>query len=61
MPSFGLRAGINAGDEVITTPFTFIATAEVIAILNAVPVFADIDIKSHRVTLQATATEDRHL
>lgn len=56
-----LRAlGIEAGDEIITTPFTFIATAEVAGLLGAVPVFVDIDPKTFNLDparLEAAVTE----
>lgn len=49
--------GVKAGDEVITTPFTFVSTAEVISLLGATPVFADI--KAHSFNLDPASVESR--
>ena len=37
-----MALGLQSGDEVITTPFTFIATVEVVALLGLTPVFVDV-------------------
>jgi dTDP-4-amino-4,6-dideoxygalactose transaminase len=51
-----LRAlDIGAGDEVITTPFTFIATSEVVSMVGATPVFVDIDADTFNLDLEQVA------
>jgi dTDP-4-amino-4,6-dideoxygalactose transaminase len=52
-----LACGVKPGDEVITTPFTFIATAEAITQCGATPIFVDID--QHTYNLDATQIEQK--
>jgi UDP-2-acetamido-2-deoxy-ribo-hexuluronate aminotransferase len=47
--------GVGPGDAIFTTPFTFIATAEVIQLLGATPVFVDIDPKTFNIDPEALA------
>ncbi|HEX4336077.1 MAG TPA: DegT/DnrJ/EryC1/StrS family aminotransferase [Polyangiaceae bacterium] len=50
-----LAAGVRHGDEVVTTPFTFFATAEAILRVGAVPRFADVEPRSLQLDAGAVA------
>ena len=55
-----MALGIGAGDEVITPGFTYIATAETVALLGAKPVYVDVDEQSYNLDpalLEAAITE----
>ncbi|MEN9848100.1 MAG: hypothetical protein RL368_840 [Pseudomonadota bacterium] len=50
-----LALGIKAGDEVITSAFSFITAAEMISLIGAIPVFVDIDPNTYNLDPQAVA------
>lgn len=52
-----LAAGVKEGDEVITTPHTFVSTCWAISYIKAVPVFVDIDPKTY--TIDADLIKDK--
>ena len=56
-----MALGVQVGDEVITTPFSFISTSETIALLGATPVYVDIDPDTYNLNplLLESAISDR--
>ena len=48
-----MALGLKPGDEVITPTFTFIATAEVVALLGLTPVVVDVDIDTYNISLES--------
>ena len=44
-----MAKGVGVGDKILTTPFTYIATAEVVNLLGAEPVFIDVDPKTFNI------------
>ena len=56
-----LAYGVGPGDAIFTTPFTFIATAEVIQLLGATSVFVDIDPKTFNIDPAALTAGHRRV
>ena len=54
-------AGIGAGDLVITTPFSFVASSNVLLFENAIPVFVDIDPKTGNINPELVADAARNI
>lgn len=52
-----LACGLKAGDEIITTPFTFFATVEIPLLLGLVPVYVDIDPKTYNIDANLIAAK----
>ena len=52
-----MAIGIKPGDEIITSPFTFIASSEVISLMGAIPVFVDIEADTYNI--DATQIESK--
>lgn len=56
-----MAINIQPGDEIITTPFTWVSTAETIALLKAIPVFVDIEPDTYNINanlIEAAITKD---